>query len=269
MNFFETITAAVADFSENGYDSEERLQEWMDRIRQAAQDELISEADLQERLRQSLGVIYTRLVDQGAILRQQPGVSRYTLERVRPELRLELNRRILANASLIRLNREEAINTTLSRFAGWATSVPPGGAPPGERRDTTTTLRKELKQLAFRDRRVAIDQGHKLTAAISDVVARGSGAIALVWHQHYTRFPRETHTKRDGNIYLLRDSWAREQGLVKPGKDGFLDDITQPGFEVSCRCTGTYITNPGKLPEDMLTQKGKDELARIRQKTAA
>lgn len=263
-SFAETLQAAVADFVENGYDSQARLEEWTARIRRAATDEMVPQRDVEAELRHTFETIYTRLVDRGGVLKNNPGVDRYTLRRLAPQLREELQRRILASADLIKLNRDRAIEDTLQRFSGWATSIPPGGTRVVKRAEVKAATRQELAQLKFRARRVSIDQGHKFAANLSQIVAQGSGAVAAVWRQHYTRYPRDTHRRRDGKAYLIRDSWAHEKGLVKPGPAGYLDEITQPGEEVYCRCTALYINSIGKLPSDMLTAKGKAELARVR-----
>ncbi len=268
-SFAETVSEAIRDFAERGFDSETRLSDWLTRLRAAAEDDLTPEREVEEQLRRMFGQIYQRLIERGEVMRLNPGVSRYTIERIKPRLRLELDRRILGAADLIKLNRAAAIETTLSRFAGWATSVPPGGTGGLDVRQAARDVRRDLTSLAYRDRRVAIDQGHKFAANLSQVVAKDGGAIAAQWHQHYTRNPRHTHKLRDGKIYLLRDSWAKEKGLVKPGSAGYLDDISQPGEEVYCRCTATYLYSLRALLPDMLTVKGREELERVRQEIAA
>lgn len=251
------LQQAVTDFAEHGYDSEARLEEWTSRIRHAAEKSLIPEREVLEKVKATLGAVYDRLIERGSILRRHPGVERFTLQRVKPALREELNRRILASAALIRLNRDRAIEETLQRFAGWATSVPPGGSDVVRRTEVKTGVKRELTQIAYQARRVAIDQGHKFTANLSQILAKDSGAIAATWHQHWTRNPRHTHTERDGKVFLIRDSWAQERGFVKPGPAGYLDDITQPGVEINCRCTATYWNALRRLPDDMLTERGR------------
>jgi hypothetical protein len=270
MTFAETIRAAVDDFAINGYDSEQRLETWIAQIRAAAQADLVPEAQVEAELRDSLTQIYERLIERGEIMRRNPGVDRFTITRVRPELRAELQRRILASANLIKLNREEAIEATLRRFSGWAASVPPGGIGDRRgRRQATEQTRKELTKLGFQTRRVAIDQGHKFMSNLSQIIANDGGAIAGIWHQHYTRYPRHSHKQRDGKVYLIRNSWAHEAGLVKPGSAGYTDEITQPGEEVYCHCTFEYLYGFRRLPPDMLTDAGREKLAAIRAAAAA
>lgn len=268
-SFSETIREAVNDFAEHGFDSEARLEEWMLRIRKAADAELVPEYQVEAQLKEALSTIYVRLIDKGGYIPRHPDIPRFTVDRVKPRLRQELTRTIFASANLIRLNRVRTIQETVQRFAGWASSVPPGGSDVVESRETQTMTRSALRQLAFEQRRVAIDQGNKLIGNLNRIIAVESGAIAMQWHQHYTRNPRIDHTARDGKWFLIKDSWAYQQGLVKPGPDGFLDDVTKPGEEIFCRCSGTYFSTLRRLPSFMLTEKGKEKLEETRRQMAA
>lgn len=117
-----------------------------------------------------------------------------------------------------------------------------------------------------------IDQGHKFVSALNDLVATDGGAIAARWSSNW-RQPgyhyRKDHKERDGEIYLIRGSWAQAKGLVKPGKAGYVDQTTRPGEEVYCRCDYVYLYNVSDLPAEMLTEKGKSELARVKKELAA
>jgi hypothetical protein len=262
VNFYETITAAVRDITDNGYDPL-RVDQWMLLIRQAAERSLTPRAVMERTLRASLGTVYMRYVEKGAILKVNPGVSRFTLDQIKPKLRAELDRRIMASAQLIRLNREAAIQKTLQRFSGWSTSIPQGGSGVVDKNETKGDIKKSLKQLPFEERRVIIDQGHKLVASISEILATDSGAIAAEWHSHWRQKGynyREDHRERDRKVYTIRGNWAAKSGMMKCGPAGYTDDITQPGEEVFCRCWYRYIYSPRYLPDDMLTDKGKAKL---------
>lgn len=272
LTLTQTITAAVADLTEHGFDSEERVERWMKQIKAAADRSLTPQFKLDKLLRETMAAMYRRLVDNGGALRWHGGVSAFTLEQVKPKLRDELARRIMTSASLIKLNREQSIAKTLQRFQGWATSVPVGGSKTTDKPEVKYDIGKSLKQLPFEERRVIIDQGHKLTASINDVIAKDGGAIAMRWHSHWREANynyRKDHKERDTAVYLIRDSWAHKKGLVKPGPAGYLDQITQPAEEPFCRCFGSYIYSPRKLPEDMVTQKGRDEMEAAKAKAAA
>jgi hypothetical protein len=260
--FDDVLSRAIDDFIQHGYDSEQRLTNWIALLRMAMAHEAAGPAE--QRLEAALRTVYGRLVDRGGLLKNHPGVARWTVEQLKPRLRAALDRQILSNLSLIRLNREEASAATLRRFAGWASSVPPGGTDAPVRRAAKAQGRKIVAHDKYVLRRLAIDQGQKLTAAINEIVAKDAGALALIWHRHYTRYPREEHKERDGKVYLIKGSWAHERGLVKPGEDGYIDDITKPGEEILCRCTGEYLYSLRSLPSDLLTAKGREELAKVR-----
>lgn len=264
--FAEVLNAAIADMIEHGYDSEERVARWQEALQQAAEASMRSRSELERMMREALASIYTRLVDRAGVLKHHPGIERFTLERVRPQLRAELDRRIMASADLIRLNRDEMISQTLRRFAGWSTSIPPGGVPGEKRAKTKARIRKSVAGLPFTERRVLIDQGHKLTSAINDILAKDGGALAAVWHSHW-RQPgynyREDHKERDQHVYTLRKNWALERGLMKVGPDGYYEDYPLPGQEPYCRCYASFLYNLRQLPEALITKKGRDELDRV------
>ncbi len=234
---------------------------------------MVPEWRIEQRLRDALGAVYRREVDNASVLKRHPGVLRYTLEQVRPELRLELVKRIAANAQLIKLNRKQEVDATLRRFMGWASSIPAGGSAAVDMRKERQRIRKGFASLSFRERRVMIDQGHKLQSAVSDIVAKGGGAIAAVWHSHYhqTNYDyREEHKDRElaskTRPYLVRGSWAMDKGYINRSGATYTDEMTQPGEEVYCRCSYRYLYNLRDLPADMLTVKGRDALAQARAK---
>lgn len=262
-SFFEVITEAINDIVEHGFDTQKRVDDWMMKIKQAALDSLIPQQRMEEAIAAAMQNIYKRQVINGGLLKNNPGISRFKLEMLKPKLRNELDRRIMANAQIIKLNREQAIQTTLRRFAGWSTSIPAGGSDVIDKSETKKSIRKSLASLPFEERRVAIDQGHKFLAALNGVVATHSGAIAAVWHSRW-RNPgyryRKDHKERDERVYAIRGNWAMEKGLMRSGPAGYTDEITQPGEEVFCSCQYVYVYNLTSLPEEMLTEKGKREI---------
>jgi hypothetical protein len=263
MNFQQTITAAIKDIEDHGYDSQARIDGWMSAIDRAAREAMMPEAQVQDLLNRTIRGIYSRMVDKGGMLSLHKGISAFKLEMIRPKLRAELERRMMASASLIKLNREQMIAKTRQRFVGWSTSIPAGGSNAVDKADVKADLRKALKQLPYEERRVLIDQGHKFTAALNNIVAVDGGAIAVEWHSHYLQAGynyRPDHKERSGKIYLIRDNWAQIKGLVKAGKAGYYDSITAVGEEVFCRCFATYVYSLRSLPGDMLTTKGREAL---------
>ncbi|HDU5759488.1 TPA: hypothetical protein RFV68_001544 [Klebsiella variicola] len=264
--FTRTVREAVKFFLRNGYTSRQELEQWQAIIRQAAESE--TDDDYMSMVSDRLRKTYDLQVSKAGALERHKGLSRFTLNYMEPKLRSELDRRILASADLIKLNRTAAINKTVQRFSGWATSIPVqdyvgGGLSASSRSGIVANaqhIQKSAEQVDYEARRVMIDQSHKLIANIDNIIATGNNAIAAEWHSHW-RQPgydyREDHKERDKQVYLIRGNWAQKNGYVKAGPAGYLDEITQPGEEVFCRCYVTYLYNLRSIPEDMLTQKGR------------
>ena len=266
-SFQQILTAAINDISEHGFDIVERVQFWTDQIAAAAERTLRSPAQIESDVKRGMQAIYRAQVERGGILKVHSGVPRYRLQQIAPRLHAELQRRIYASADLIKLNRKKAIDDTIRRFQGWASSIPAGGSDNVDKRAEKADIRKSLAGLSYVERRVVIDQGHKFVASLNNLVAVDAGAIALIWHSHWREANynyREDHKERDLQVYLLRDSWAQQKGLVKPGPAGYYDEVTAVGEEVFCRCFAQYLYSLRKLPPDMLTEKGKTELERVR-----
>jgi hypothetical protein len=258
-SFSQVVAAAISDISEHGFDTETRLQMWVQRILQAAHLSMASASSVENTLRRALTAKYNQLITPGAARRYHRGMDRFTLQRVAPAARAELDRRILASVQLIKLNREEAMAKTIRRFSGWATSIPVGGADVAKREEAKE-VKKALGSLPFETRRCIIDQNSKMVASINAIIAKNGGAIAGKWeHVHQAGYDgRPEHIARDQHIYLLRPTWATERGLVKPNKDGWYDGIDAVGEKIYCRCWLTYIYRLSELPDDMITAKGQE-----------
>lgn len=266
-SFRRVVRDAILDFARHGYDSPVRLDTWLRAIERAGALAMRSPEEIRRETARTLENVYARQVERGQLMKRAPGVSRYTIDRLAPAMRQELDRRIAASADLIKLNRAQAMETTLRRFSGWATSVPPGGSRAVEKGEEAQHVRKALAQLEFTERRVAVDQGHKLVANISEVAAVGSGAIAGEWHSRWREAGynyRKDHRERDMHVYLVPGSWAVEKGLVKPGPDGYIDQITRPSEEPFCRCSYRFIFTLRALPDSMLTARGRAALSGAR-----
>jgi hypothetical protein len=266
-SFYETITAAVREFAETGFDSQERLDFWVRRIREAALRDLVPEAVLEMQLKRALGLAYDRYVNRGAVWQHHQDIQPFTKARVQPKLRPELDRRIMMSANLIKLNRERAVTQSLQRFSGWASSIPAGGSDTIAKNPVKSQIRKSIAQLPFEERRVIIDQTHKLISSVSNIIASNGGAIAVFWHDHgehdssYDARARHLAWAKSGQPFAIKGNWALEQGLMKPGVNGYYEDVEAFGELVFCRCFGEYIYGLRRLPDTMITDKGRAFMA--------
>jgi hypothetical protein len=261
--FSEVLAAAIADLSATGYVSADRVADWLTRLRNAAERDLGPEWAVDVQVRAEMQRLLDRFVNGAKIAQFVPGVGRFTKEMVEPKLYAELDRRIIAAADLIKYNRKAAVDKTLRRFSGWATSIPPGGDDTINKRDTKTMLRKELVEFRYHQRLVKNDQGHKLIANVADLVATEAGAVAGVWHSHGATDrhydARKDHLARNGKTYLIRGSWADREGLLR-AVNGYTDQVTAPAVEINCRCWYQYVLSPRRLQDEYLTRKGQEWL---------
>lgn len=272
-SFRQVLADAIAELSITGYVSTEQIERWANELRRAAEYELGPDWRVDMDTRAKLDALFAKIVDRGRISDYVPGVSRFDLSMVKPALRAELDRRILAAADLIKLHRREAVERTLQRFRGWATAIPPGGDGTIDKRETRASVSKSLRHLGFERRRVDIDQGYKLVSNIAEIVAQDQGAIAAIWHDHgehdKSYNARKEHLARSGKLFLVRDSWAIREGLVRRGSRPYVDDIERPGQAVFCRCWYQWITSPRRLPDDCLTRAGQEWVSAGRERWAA
>lgn len=264
-SFRQVLTDAVTELSATGYVSQERVAHWIAELRRAAEQDMGPPEFIDRETRAKLDGIFERLVDKGRIAKYVPEVGRFDIAMIRPELRAELDRRIVAAADQIKLRRGKAIEEALARFSGWSTSIPPGGDGLLDKREARADIGKSLAQLKFEKRRCEIDQGHKLISNISEIVALDKGAVAGIWHDHgeHNRSydARKEHLARSGRLFLVRDSWAIEAGLIRRGSRPYIDEIDRPGQAVYCRCWYQWVVSPRRLPDDVLTARGHEWVA--------
>lgn len=216
-----------------------RLSEWMPVLRAALASEYASDPEIVEQAEKLLSVRF-RSIAKGVKKRHRINLAKLGPEIVAEHYRPLLADRIRASADLIRLNRDEEIGRQLKRFAGWAS----GGLPDQRKRDRSLErgVRKSLSQLSFERRRVCIDQGHKLMAAIDDVIAKDHGAIAKRWRHvipHAGYQSRKEHLERDRKVYSVKG---------KRDKGPYVEDLPdQPALLPFCSCWWESIYDESDL----------------------
>jgi len=190
-------------------------------------------------------------------------VTKSTLAKLTPQLRTEMNRRMMATTQLLQLTHEENTAKVIRSFTGWATSIPAGGTPVAKQKEEKNTIRRTLTRIPQQDKRVILDQSYKLKVAMNDTIAKESGAIAAMWHDRGEHDPaynaRRDHLARSGNIFVIRNSWAHKQGLIK-APNGYTDDFEMVGEFPYCQCSYSYFYSVEELPNEFLTAKAKNVL---------
>jgi hypothetical protein len=274
--FNEVLTAAMNDVEEHGFLNAEQIAEWERKLAEAAKRSFTPEATMKMMLEKGLIGLYNDMVEKGKILRYHPGVQRFTLEKIKPYLRPELDKRIAVSLSLIRLNKEATVAKMKQRFSGWASSVPAGGGGSQDKREAKETVKKGIAGLSYESRRVLIDQSSKLISSINAVLAEQGNAIAGIWRSHAGQAGydfRVEHEAREiesmKRPYLMPDSWALRDGLISRTGATYINKIEQPGEFPYCRCFYTYLYNIRQLPRDMLTKAGIEFLENAARKRAA
>jgi hypothetical protein len=209
---------------------------------------------------------YSSQIERGDIFDYHKGVSRLRVSELKPELQDKLRQRIQANKQLITdyyLDTEtKAVNNAV---ANWL---------------NTTSFNKVLSDDIIRGivskcdeavstydiSRRAIDQSHKLIADFNAVIADDAGAVAGQWHSHKktaTYMARPEHEKLNNKIYVIKNSWAVKQGLLKKGSNDWLEDLKeQPAQLINCTCYFVYFYEYDlialfKLKPEIFTEKGK------------
>lgn len=266
----------MADIERRGFLSIEQVKEWERRLAEALRRSFTPDAVMKTMVDRALVRLYEQMVDQAKILKFHPGVPRFTLERIKPYLRPELDKRISLSLNLIRLNKDSVVSKMQQRFSGWASSVPAGGSDHSKAREAKDTLKKGVAGAPYETRRVLIDQGAKLVSSINSVLAQQGNAIAAIWrsHGHQAGYDaREEHVAYEVESlrkpFLVRDSWALKDALIRTAGARYTDGVEQPAELPFCRCHYSYLYNIRQLPRDMLTDAGLAFLENAARKRAA
>ncbi|WP_253195773.1 hypothetical protein [Burkholderia cenocepacia] len=335
MAWKSTITNIMKQFADSPRSTND-LALAVSQIRELLKQSPDDAIEIQERVRATLKKIHDKE------LKNQPPSPTGTFARARVAQSAQqlLDEKIVQSLSLIELNRTKSVETTVQRFVGWASSLPPKltvdhprqviekvekgfrivekspleikreqerlreaginrkvkthkrvrtystryvQAPPGPEKTESIAMRKlradrdniskaaEKALARYEAQRVVQDQSHKLAAGIAETIAINNQALGFVWEHHWPKHPREDHEKRDGIVYLYRDSpiiqTAHSKGWIRNSSIEYVEDLPEiPGQEINCRCSTSYIYSLSALYRKapyMFTQKYVDARAQI------
>lgn len=246
MTIEELITQALDDMRDR-YDVA-RLAYWMGKIGEAAKN----------RLEKDRGEFRLETALRKQMAKHIGKIERVTLDSVMPQLHEELSYRMAVSRDLIVLNREKAMLDMQQRFAGWDITQKSGGKI--DLKTAKANIVKPLSQYTYEENRLVNDQGHKFLNSLNTITSIGGGAIIGTWRSRWRAVNydyRDAHKALDGRVFVARNSWALEQGLIKKtGKYQYIDEVEQPSVPVNCRCSWEFSSSLRDVPRDMLTEKG-------------
>ncbi len=146
--------------------------------------------------------------------------------------------------------------------------VPIGGTKDKAIKGKIAEIKKELRSLAKWDRIFYIYKAISFLSEIEYIFVLTKNPLAAIWRYGNLDAQGEyqktyNHQQRDGRVYAIRGSWAIEKGFMKVGPAGYLDEISRPHQEVGCMCSLRWVVNVDDLPDEMITDKGRQELDRM------
>lgn len=210
-------------------------------------------------------------------------IPKYEIKRLTHNLRQELDNSIINSLGYIKTQTQETINELTRIFRSWATIPSPDLRGHNEREALTIFKREVMGDKPFKpstphQRFIVKDQSRKLLGNLNRIVAEKAGAFAFIWHNQDDKrvvgnpsgfYPIGTvghndHWKREGVLYLIKNSWAIGKGYIKKTSNIIYgEDIPDgmPSIPYNCRCYAEYIFRLSEIPPDfqfILTNKGKD-----------
>ena len=196
----------------------------------------------------------------GMAVHKRHNIAPYVIAALYYLLKDERDNRIQYTKTLADMRKDEAKETVMRRFAGWASSIPEGREIKASR-DIVSFISKPIKELPKHQKTIIDDQSKKMISNIDSIIAREAGAVGYYWHSNF-RTPgydyRENHKHLDldGKFIILKSSWAYRDGYIRRGNEIYQDDIEQPGELPNCKCIAKYVYSISDVPKDCLTIKG-------------
>lgn len=134
-----------------------------------------------------------------------------------------------------------------------------------------TPLKREAGYYAYWDRVIGVLTNISFINEVDFLFHYRSGQYtAVAWH--YNRLdeqqdypPATDHKTRDGSVYAIKDNWALKKGLMTLGRAGYIEDKDIPGRQLGCMCHLQWISSLSDLPEDMLTDHGREYVRQKRE----
>lgn len=224
---------------------------------------------------------YNQFIKKGAF-RVAPTLQKYKIEDLKPDFKKELESRINVSLSYIKTQDQNTIEEIKNRLMNFASIPHPNKDLKELEYDFWNDVLPEKAKKNYKSNKwqnmIIRDQQHKLTSNMTYITAMKNNAIGFIWKNRKDirvvgnpsgLYPsgnkiHNDHWKREGKLYLFRDSAALKKGLIKKTKDvQYADEIEDglPGIPINCRCTMRLIYRLYEIPaeyKNIITEKGKE-----------
>ena len=224
---------------------------------------------------------YNQFIKKG-VFRTAPSLQKYKIEDLKPDFRKELESRINVSLSYITTQDKNTIEEIKNRLMNFASIPHPNKNLKELEYDFWNDVLPEKAKKNYKTNKwqnmIIRDQQHKLVSNMTYITATKNNAIGFIWKNRKDirvvgnpsgLYPsgnkmHNDHWKREGKLYLFRNSEALKKGLIKKTKDvQYADEIEDglPGIPINCRCTMRLIYRLYEIPSEyknIITQKGKE-----------
>ena len=224
---------------------------------------------------------YNQFIKKG-VFRAAPTLQKYKIEDLKPDFKKELESRINVSLSYIKTQDQNTIEEIKNRLMNFASIPHPNKDLKELEYDFWNDVLPEKAKKNYKSNKwqnmIIRDQQHKLTSNMTYITAMKNNAIGFIWKNRKDirvvgnpsgLYPsgnkiHNDHWKREGKLYLFRDSAALKKGLIKKTKDvQYADEIEDglPGIPINCRCTMRLIYRLYEIPaeyKNIITEKGKE-----------
>ena len=216
------------------------------------------------------------------MFRTAPSLQKYKIEDLKPDFKKELESRINVSLSYIKTQDQNTIEEIKNRLMNFASIPHPNKNLKELEYDFWNDVLPEKAKKNYKtsswQNMIIRDQQHKLVSNMTYITAMKNDAIGFIWKNRKDirvvgnpsgLYPsgnkmHNNHWKREGKLYLFRDSAALKKGLIKKTKDvQYADEIEDglPGIPINCRCTMRLIYRLYEIPaeyKNIITEKGKE-----------
>ena len=224
---------------------------------------------------------YNQFIKKG-VFRTAPTLQKYKIEDLKPDFKKELESRINVSLSYIKTQDQNTIEEIKNRLMNFASIPHPNKDLKELEYDFWNDVLPEKAKKNYKSNKwqnmIIRDQQHKLVSNMTYITAMKNNAIGFIWKNRKDirvvgnpsgLYPsgnkiHNDHWKREGKLYLFRDSAALKKGLIKKTKDvQYADEIEDglPGIPINCSCTMRLIYRLYEIPaeyKNIITQKGKE-----------